>query len=157
MVRLDGVDDDRVLLVLAGKLHAQLDVAALHLVVHGLAEVMEQSCALGKRDILAQLGGEQPRDVGHLDRVVQNVLPVRRAVLLTAQQLHELGVQVVDAGLERGAFALGLDGVLDLAARLFHHILDAGGVDAPVGDELFQRQTRDLAADGVKGRDPRGR
>ena len=41
MVRLDGVDDDGVLLVLSGKLDAQLDVAAFHLVVDGFAEVMK--------------------------------------------------------------------------------------------------------------------
>ena len=37
MVRLDGVDDDGVLLVLSGKLDAQLDVAAFHLVVDRFA------------------------------------------------------------------------------------------------------------------------
>ena len=46
MVRLDGVDDDGVLLVLSGKLDAQLDVAAFHLVVDGFAEVVEQALSL---------------------------------------------------------------------------------------------------------------
>ena len=37
VVRLDGVDDGRAFLVFPGQLHAQLDVAALHLVVDGFA------------------------------------------------------------------------------------------------------------------------
>ena len=42
--------------------------------------------------------------------------------------------------------------MVDLAARLFDHILDAGRMDAAVGDELFKRQPRNLAAHGVKRR-----
>lgn len=33
----------------------------------------------------------------------------------------------------------------------FHHLLDAGGVDPPVGDELFERHAGDLAPQGVEG------
>ena len=55
VVRLDGVDDDGALLVLLCKLHAQLDMAAFHLVVDGLAEVVQQTCALGQRHVHAQL------------------------------------------------------------------------------------------------------
>ena len=74
-----------------------------------------------------------------LDGVVEHVLTVGRAVFLTAEQLDELGVQVVHAGLERGALALLLDDAVDLLAGLFDQILDAGGVDAAVGNELLQR------------------
>ena len=111
---------------------------------------MQQACALGKRHVDAELGCHQARDVRDLDGVVQNVLTIGRAVFLAAQELDELGVQVVDAGLKRGAFALDLDGVVDLAAGLFDHVFDAGGMDAAVGDELFERQARDLAAHGIE-------
>ena len=156
VVRLDGVDDDGILLELPGKIRAQLNVAALYLVVNGLAQIMEQSGALGKRHVDAELGCHQARDVRDLDGVVQNVLTIGRAVFLAAQELDELGVQVVDAGLKRGAFALDLDGVVDLAAGLFDHVFDAGGMDAAVGDELFERQPRDLAADRVERGDGNG-
>ena len=82
MVRLDGVDDDGIFLVLLGKLDAQLDVAALHLMVDGFAEVVQQACALGKRHVDAELGCHQARDVRDLDGVVQNVLTIGRAVFL---------------------------------------------------------------------------
>ena len=88
------------------KLHAQLDMAAFHLVVDGLAEVVQKTRALGKRHVHAQLAGQQPGNVRDLDGVVQNVLAVGRAVLLAAEELDELGMQVVNAGFETGAFAL---------------------------------------------------
>ena len=156
MVRLDGVDDDGVLLVLSGKLDAQLDVAAFHLVVDGFAEVVEQACALCQRHVDAQLGRHQARNVRDLNGVVQNVLAVGRAVFLAAQELDQLGVQIVHARFERGAFALDLDGVVDLAAGLFDHVLNAGRMDAAVGDELFKRKPRDLAADGIERGDGDG-
>ena len=56
----------------------------------------------------------------------------------------------MDAGLEGGALALLLDDVIHLAAGLLHHVLDAGGMDAAVGDELLQGDSRHLAADGVE-------
>ena len=106
VVRLDGVDDDGIFLVLLGQLHAELDVAALHLMVDGLAEVMQQACALGQRHIDAQLAGQQTGDVCNLNGVVQDVLAVGSTVFLTAQQFDELRVQIVDARLKRGALAL---------------------------------------------------
>jgi len=89
--------------------------------------------------------------VRDLDGVVEHVLAIGRAVFLTAKELDQLRVQIVDAGFERRAFALDLDRVLDLAAGLFDHVLDAGRVDTAVGDELLQRQTRHLTAHRVKG------
>ena len=39
---------------------------------------------------------------------------------------------------------------VDLALGLGDHFLDAGGVDAAVLNELFEREARDFAADGIK-------
>ncbi len=78
-----------------------------------------------------------------LDGVLQHVLAVAGAVVQAAQHLHKLGVQAADAGLQHGALALGLDDGVHLAAGLVHHLLNVGGMDAAVGDELFQRQAGD--------------
>jgi hypothetical protein len=77
--------------------------------------------------------------VRHLDGVVQHVLAEAGAVLLAAQELHQIRVQTLHAGLEHGALALCLDGGVDLLLGFCHHFLDPCGVDAPVGDELLQR------------------
>ena len=82
--------------------------------------------------------------------MVQNVLTVRGTVLLTTQNLYKLGVQVVNAGLVAGALALLADGAVNFFPRLFHHVLNAGGMNAAVHNELLQRQPGNLPADGVK-------
>ena len=150
MVGLDGVDDVLALPVLPGQLHADLDMGALHLVVDGLAQVMEQARPLGLGHVDADLGGEKSGQLGHLDGVVEHVLAIAGAVVLAAQQLDQFRVQAVDVGLEHGALALGADGGVHLPLGLLHHLLDAGGVDAAVQDELFQGQPGDLPAHRVK-------
>ena len=49
-----------------------------------------------------------------------------------------------------GAFALLLDDAVDLLAGLLYEILDTGRVNAAVGDQLLERETRDLAAHGIE-------
>ena len=54
VVGLDAVDDRVALAVLAGDVHADGDVAALDLVVDGLADVVQQARALGHVHVDAQ-------------------------------------------------------------------------------------------------------
>ena len=145
-MRLDGVNDRRGFLVLFGKVYADLDMAALDLVVDRLANVMQQACAARLNRVETQLARHHAGDVRDLDRVLKNILAVARAVAQAAEDLDQLGVDAVDAGLEGSAFALALDDLLDLAAGLFDHFLNACRMDASVHDQLFERQTRDLAA-----------
>ena len=98
-----------------------------------------------------------PASVADLDGVLQHVLAVAGAVMQAAQQLHQLGMQAADAGLQaRRARPRRLMMAVHLAAGLLHHLLDVGGMDAAVGDELFQRQPRDLAADRLEAGDGDG-
>ena len=131
-------------------------MGALHLVVDGLAQVVEQSGPLGLGHVGADLGRQQAGDVGDLDGVVEHVLSVAGAVVHPAQQLDQLGVQTVDIGLKDRALPFGLDGGVHLPLGLLHHLLDAGGVDAAVQDQLLQGQPGDLPADGVKAGDGDG-
>ena len=56
----------------------------------------------------------------------------------------------MDTGLEAGPFAFLADGPVHFLAGLFHHVLDPGGMDPAVGDQLFQCQTGNFPADRVK-------
>ena len=150
MVGLDGVDDLRVLAVFLADVNADLDMAALDLVVKGLADVMQQTGAAGQLDIDTQLTGHQTGQPGHLERVAQDVLAEARAVLQAANELDKVGMQAVNAKLHDGlvAFALHLD--FQLAAALVHGLLDAGRMDTAIGNQALQRHAGDLAAGLVK-------
>ena len=156
VVRFDRVDDGFGLVILPGDVDTDGDVAPFHLVVDGLADVMQKSGALGRDHIDAQFRGQQARDVGHFDRVVQHVLAVAGAVAHPAQQTDELGMQAVDVGLKHGAFAFGLDGGVDFLLRLGDHLFDAGGVNAAVLNELLQRETGNFPPHRVKAGDGDG-
>ena len=62
----------------------------------------------------------------------------------------ELGVEPLDAGVERGLVAGLVHLLADERLGLLEHLLDAGGMDAAVGDESLQGDAADLAADGVE-------
>ena len=153
MVRLDGVHDLGSLAEAAGQVGADDGVAALHLVVDRLAQVVQQAGALRRDGVQTQLGGHDAGEVGHLQRVVQHVLAVRGAVAQAAQRAHELGVQVVDAGVERGLLARFLDALVHERLGLAEHLLDARRMDAAVGHEVLHRHAADLATDRVEARD----
>ena len=59
-------------------------------------------------------------------------------------------MEVVQAELERGRLALVADRLLHLRLDLLDDFLDAGRVDAAVGDQALDRLARDLAAEGVE-------
>ena len=59
VVGVDGVDDALALPVLPGQLHTDLHMGALHLMVDGLAQVVQQAGALGLGHVGADLGGQQ--------------------------------------------------------------------------------------------------
>ena len=85
--------------------------------------------------------------------MLEHVLTVAGAEQQLTQQTHQLRVQAAYAGLEGGLFAGELHLFLDLRARALHRLLDATGMDAPVGDEGGQRHARDLTAHRIEARE----
>ena len=152
MVGADGVADLGLLLELLGEFHADDCVRQFRFVVGHLADVVQQTCAAGGLGVEAQLGSHDACEVGRFTGVLEQVLAVGRTVFHLTDHADQLGVQSVDTEVDRGALADLDDLLLDLFLDLGHHLLDAGGVDAAVGDQLVQGQTGDLAAHGVESR-----
>ncbi len=153
MMCRNAVDDGRVLTVLGGDLHAQLDVRAVVLVREHFADVVQQSAALRELHIELQLGREDPRQPGHFLGVLENILAVRGAVAHPPHELHELRVHALDAGFVHRLLTRLEDG---LDAGLVHDFLDAPRVNPSVRDESFQRQPTHLAAHGIEARHHHG-
>jgi hypothetical protein len=98
----------------------------------------------------ADFFGDHGGDEGRLDRVLELVLPVRRAVLELPERTQDLRVQARAARFDGGLLPGRLDAGFDLLPRLLHDLLDACWVNAAVEHELRQRHACDLAADGVE-------
>ncbi len=80
MVRGDGIDDDRRHFKPLGVISPQLGVCAFLIVIHSLAQVMEQGAHLGRFDVGSQLRGQHGGDMGRFDGVLQLVLSIGCAV-----------------------------------------------------------------------------
>ena len=66
MVGGDGVDDRLALPVFPGHFHADLHMRALHLVIQGLADVVQQAGPFGHGGVQPQFRGHHPRQISHL-------------------------------------------------------------------------------------------
>ena len=120
------------------------------LVVHRLADVVQQAAAAGERAVEAELVGDHLREVRDLQQCSQHVLPVARAVAEPAEHRDDrLGDVRQVRFLHR--FLADLEQLLvHLLAGGGDDFLDAGGMDAAVLHEPFEADPRDLAAHGVE-------
>ena len=59
-------------------------------------------------------------------------------------------MDAVQAGFKHSALTLGFDGRLYIAAGLFHHFLDTGGMDTAVGDQALERLAGDFTPDRIE-------
>ena len=153
MVGLDGVDNLRTLAVSAGELSADNRVRALDLMVNGLAKVVEKAGALSGSLVKTELGSHNPAKSGNLDRVGKDVLTERGAVTKGTESPYKLGVKVVDAGVESSLLSSLTDALVDKRFSLLIELLDAGGVNTAIGDEVLESHASRLATDRVEARE----
>ena len=78
------------LLVLASHLDADLNVRSLDLLRQRLTDIVQKSRTLCKRRIHAELVCDYAGQERYLDRVIEDVLTVARAVFETAETTYKL-------------------------------------------------------------------
>ena len=100
-----------------------------------------------------KLLAQEPREIGHLDRVPANILAVADAEIEPAHQLDDFLVQAADARFLRGLEAELADALVHLLLRLADDFLDPAGMDASVLDQLDERQLGHFPTDVVEGGD----
>src|SRR5690606_37488911 len=150
VVARHGVHHFRRLAVLLQQFDADGQVAAFHLVVHSLANIMEQSGPAGNRHVGPQLHGHEAGQVGDLLGVLEDVLAVAGPEVETPQQVDQFGVEPVHPHVVHGLLTRFADALLHFPFGLLVHLLDAGRVNAPVGHQLGQGDAGLLPADGVE-------
>ncbi len=111
---------------------------------------------LARSYVQVQLGRHHSGQPGHLLGVVEDVLAVRGAVAHPADQLDQLGMKPVNAGIV-GRLLAQLDQLgVQLALRLEHDLLDASGVNPAIGDQSLERPPGHFPPDGVEAGDDHG-
>src|SRR5439155_9881350 len=148
----DAVDHLERQVVALGDPRPDRGVRTLHLVVDGLADVVEQPAHLRDLDVGTDLGRDDRREPARLDDVVEDVLAVARPELQPTQELDDLRWQPRHAGVVGGLLTGLANDQVNFGPCLRDDLLDPAGVDPAVADELRQRQARDLAANGVEAR-----
>lgn len=154
MVTTDGVEDGFVFFaVLGGEVHTDLGVTAFGFVVHGFADVVEESGAACESSVETELVGDDLGEVGDFDGVLEDILAVGGAVGELAHGFDDLWMEAFEFEFHRGVFAGFDDFFVDLGADFFGDFFDAGGVHSAVGDEAFEGFDGDGLADLVEAGD----
>ena len=156
MVCPDGIADVGLFLVLLTELHPQECVWQLGLIIGYLTDVVQEAGTLSVLGVETQFTGHDGAEVSGLAGVLEEVLPVGRAVLHLTDEADELGVHTMDTEVDDGALPRLDDLFLDLLTHLRDDLFDAGRVDTAVLDELMQGQTCYLTAHGVKATEDDG-
>ena len=150
VVSLDSVYDLRALAITAGKISADNGMRSLNLVVNRLADIVEKTGALGKRRVETELGSHDAAKLRNLLGVRENILSKGSAVTESAERLHDLGVKIMDPSVEGCLFASLLNPLLHESLRLLIHLLDAGGVNAAICDQVLESNASRLATNWLK-------
>lgn len=77
----------------------------LNVMVDSLAKVVQQAGTLCSHNVQAKLGSHHAAQVGNLKGMLEHVLTKRGAVAKSTQGLNDLGMQIVDTGIEGSLFA----------------------------------------------------
>ena len=134
-MRPDSVDHGGIFSVLFSKLHSQQGMAELGLFIGHFTDIVEKPGPFSQFGIHAELGGHDTAKIGHFPAVHEQVLAVGRAETHLAYYAYQLLMQPMDTQLDHRALPDLHDLLFDLFAGLFHHLLDAGGMDASVGNQ----------------------
>jgi hypothetical protein len=117
---------------------------------------VEQCGTLRRLHAGLELRCHDPSEVHDLERVLQDVLPVARAVPQPPEDLHELLVELAAVRLEHGLLAGLAHMLFQLRLRVVVHLLDPRGMDAPVLDELVERHARNFPPERIERREHDG-
>ena len=132
---------------------ADFRVRPLHLLIHGLSDVVQHAAALGELDIQSQFRRHRPRKVGDLNGVLKLVLAIAGSELQPPEAFDLARVQIMYPHIEGGSFAGVHDHLFHLFCALLDDFFDAAGMDAAVADELLHGATGHLAPDAVEPAD----
>ena len=136
--------------VALGDFGSDLCVGAGDLVGQGLANIVQQPPHLGHLDVGPGLGSQHPGQKSDLNGMLQHVFAIAVTIFELPQQPDQLPVQTADANVEGGLFAGLHNRLVNFVVGAVHHVLDAGRLYAPVGDQLFQRQPGDFPSHRVE-------
>src|SRR3954447_2023879 len=118
-----------------------------------LADVVQETAPLGQADVQVQLGGHHSGQPCHLFGMVEDVLAVRRTIAHPADQLDQLGVEPVNAGVVGRLLAHLHQLGVQLALNLEHNLFDPSWMNPAVGDEGLERAPGDFPPNGVEAGD----
>ena len=152
MMGSNGIDDLRRFMIFLSELHAEFYMRPLLFPIDSLAYIMKQPRSSGKLYIGSHFSRQNAGEIGGINAVLQDILPIAGTILQTAKRLDQFRIHTADAAFHDSLFTGFTDRLIHFFLRLCHDLFDAGRMDTAILDKTFQRKTRDFTADRIKAR-----
>ena len=156
MMRRNGIDDLRRFMIFLCELDTEFHMRTFLLPIDSLADIMEQTGSSGKLYIGSHFSRQNAGEIGGIDAMLQDILPIAGTILQTAERLDEFRIHAANAAFHDSLFTGFTDRFIHFFLRLRNDFFDAGRMDTAILDKTFQRKTRDFTADRIKARQDDG-
>ena len=156
MVSLDGVNDGGLFTIATSKVGTNHSMRPLDIVIDSLSKVVQKTRAFGGIGINAQLGCHDRAHVRNLERMLEDILAKRSSIAQSTERLDEFGVQIVNTGIERCLFTGLAHTLLNKIGSLVVHLLDAGGMDTTICNQILEGYASSLATNRIEARENNG-
>ena len=149
----NGMHDHGRFSVTFGKIGTNGRMGAFHFVVHGFANVMQKAGAFRLLFVQAEFRRHDAAQEANFEGMLQNVLGIACAIFEFTQELDQIRMYAVNSNIEGRLFPSFADGIVDLGVDLLHNLLNACGMNPPVGYQAFKRDSGNFAPNGIETRE----
>ena len=150
VVASNGIHHNWVFLVLTSQLRTNLNVATFNLAVNGFPNVMKESSTTGKSCIFTKFTGDDTRQLSNLNRMTQDILPIRSTELQTSHDLHQVWMKVWRTNLIGSSLTIFTDFIVNLLTVFLHQLLDTSWVDTAILEQHFHSHTSNFTTNRIK-------
>ena len=97
MMGCNGIDNNRIFLILLTDLNTKLNMGSFSLTVNGFTNVMKKSGTFSKTGIDTNFGCQKTTELCNFNRVFQSVLTITGTELHTTEQFDKFRIQTMNA------------------------------------------------------------
>ena len=132
VMRFDRVHNDGIHAIAPAEFCTQFGMCAFLVVVHGLADVMQEAGLLGLLYVRTYLSRQDARQLGDFHSMGKLVLTVGCSELETSHHAQDFGVQASDTCFIRGLFPGFIDDFFYSPGFILDNFLDVGRMNTAV-------------------------
>ena len=147
MMRGHRIDHIFSFIVFPEDIGADRGMSSFNLVVNGFADIVEKTNSPSFLLIQSEFRGNRPHERGSLNRVLQNILGKAETEMKSSKQRQKSLRHPLNGSIKNSFLAIFKELLVNFLADFLDEFLNAGRMNTPIGDQLFEEAARRLLAE----------